>query len=219
MQIVDELVTPGCPQCAVKHLSAAVAYIADGEVSAKHVPSIVVGTYMARALINLVETMEGYRTHFDFAIGLLQRAEELAASDEGSSARLLMYAARSIRIKLIAAGPKDAAVGAAITSLEASVDHTCMALGHIREAMRELPERGIDLTLDVKRLSDMIAKIRDDYLLEPDATTAPADGNDKPATEGETDMATKKKAACKGAACKGTTKCACKGGKTAKKGK
>lgn len=219
MQIVDELVTPGCPQCAVKHLSAAVAYIADGETQANHAPSIVVGTYMARALINLVETMEGYRTHFDFAIGLLQRAEELAASDEGSSARILMYVARSIRIKLIAAGPKDDAVGAAITSLEASVDHTCMALGHMREAMRELPERRIDLTLDVKRLSDMIAKIRDEYLLEPDATTAPADGNDKPATEGETDMATKKKAACKGAACKGTTKCACKGGKTAKKGK
>ena len=212
MGIVDELVTPGCPQCAVKHLSAAVAYIADGETQAKHVPSIVVGTYMARALINLVETMEGYSTHFDFAIGLLQRAEELAASEEGSSARLFMYAARSIRVKLIAAGPKDDAIGSAITSLEASVDHTCMALGHIREAMRELPERGIDLTLDVKRLANMIVMIRDEYLLEPDAATAPADGS-KPAT-GETDMATKKKAGCKG-----TTKCACKGGKTAKKGK
>lgn len=217
MQIVDELMTPGCPQCAVKHLSAAVAYIADGEASAKHVPSIAVGTYMARALINLVETMEGYRTHFDFAIGLLQRAEEFAASSEASPARLLMYTARSIRVKLIAAGPGDDAVGAAVTSLKASVDHTCMALGHVKEAMRELPERGIDLTLDVKRLSDMITKIRDDYLLEPDATTAPADGNDKPATEGETDMATKKTVG-KGAACKGTTKCACKGGKT-KKGK
>lgn len=213
MEIVDELVTPGCPQCAVKHLSAAVAYIADGEAQANHVPSIVIGTYMARALINLVETMEGYSTHFDFAIGLLQRAEELAASEEGSSARLFMYAARSIRVKLIAAGPKDDAIGSAITSLEASVDRACMALGHIREAMRELPGRGIDLTLDVKCLANMIAKIRDEYLLEPDATVTPVDGN-KPATEGETDMATKKKAGCKG-----TTKCACKGGKTAKKGK
>lgn len=219
MQIVDELVTPGCPQCAVKHLSAAIAYIADSETSAKHTPSVMVGVYMARALINLVETMEGYRTHFDFAIGLLQRAEEFAAPDEGPSVRPLMHAVRSARVKLIAAGPEDAAVGTAIASLEASVDHTCMALGHIREAMRELPERGIVPTLDVKQLSDMIAKIRDEYLLEPDTTTAPADGNDKPATEGETNMATTKKAACKGAACKGTTKCACKGGKTAKKGK
>lgn len=84
METVDELMTPGCPQCARKHLSAAIALSAlaghDGgswDVAAGNVDPCV-QVYVARAFVNLVEASEGYASHVAFARGLLVLAEETA---------------------------------------------------------------------------------------------------------------------------------------------
>ena len=70
--INDELVIP-CAACARKHLSAAIAHYADsltGELP------VYWRTLFARAMINLCEATEGYKSHLPFAVGLFVKAEQ-----------------------------------------------------------------------------------------------------------------------------------------------
>ena len=94
MEIVDEILTPGCPNCAIKHLSAAIAYAAVDSMSDYDFPLWAV--YEARARINAVEFLEGYTSHFELAVGFLELAEE-AACEAGFPVN-----ARVIRSKRIA---------------------------------------------------------------------------------------------------------------------
>ena len=73
MEIVDELMTPGCPNCARKHLSAAVERVVDG-LNVQDRRNADVLAILARAYINFIEAAEGYLSHRDYAVGLLVAA-------------------------------------------------------------------------------------------------------------------------------------------------
>lgn len=204
MEVVDELMTPGCPNCARKHLSAAVERVVDGfDVQDRRNSDVLV--ILARAYINFVEAAEGYLSHRDYAVGLLVAAEErLVRRGDAEYAKII----RGIRTDLM----EDP------TALEAlffeCVDR--LAVAHIHEAFRELPELsyGFDRNCfgscsqeTVDRLVAMIRWIDDRYFLNTP---------EKPEKGGESDMATKKcgakavKAACKGGKCGGKKKGGCK---------
>lgn len=241
METVDELVTPGCPNCVVKHLSAAVMYMAEArcENFTCRVPKHAV--LAARAHINLVESMQGYRSHFDFAVGLLARAEELAIHDSAIRNKDLRIAAtyRNARLGLIQDGSEGTVN--AMWQLDLALADSCtepemifeiIAFAHAEEAYREAPEGEFtdDLLVNcahmtVKGVQDTIARVRKEFF--------DFDQGEKPAEEkGEEHMATAKKAPAKAVAkkaapvkaaakkvpAKAATKAACKGGKT-KKGK
>lgn len=239
MELVDELVTPGCPNCVIKHLSAALAYMAEArcESFTRRVPRHAV--MAARAQINLVESMQGYSSHFDFAVGLLVLAEELAISDsatrDGDASIAKMY--RKIRLDLIQDGP--AGLVNALGYIEdlplvgSSTEPNNMmlevfAFAHAEEAYREAPKGELaDLSMycvhmTVKDVQDTIARVRKEFFDFCEG--------EKPAGEkGDTDMATAKKAPAKAAkkaapakaaaktvAPAKATKAACKGGKAKK---
>lgn len=241
METVDELVTPGCPNCVVKHLSAAVMCMAEArcESFTCRVPKHAI--LAARAYINLVESMQGYRSHFDFAVGLLARAEELAIHDSVVRDKYLEVAGiyRNARLGLIQNGPER--VVNAMWCLDLALVNSCtdpemifeiFAFANAEEAYREAPKEEFadDLRMycahmTVKGVQDTIAQVRKEFF--------DFDQGEKPAEEkGEEHMATAKKAPAKAAAkkaapvkvdakkapAKAATKAACKGGKT-KKGK
>lgn len=213
IEVNDELMTPGCPQCAVKHLSAALyhrAKMPDPMMDAVSSP------YMAcvcTAYINLVEVKAGYRSHLWYAVGALARAEELAAP------RTVGCVARMARLML-----EERGIDALSDALECIQDgtvpnHADWAAAHFDEAVRELPAFATKMRMD--DLIGSIERIREEYF---DLEEAPVASNKDAGKGGEFDMATKKamkapakKAACK-AACKGgkTMKAACKGGKCKK---
>lgn len=195
MEIVDELMTPGCPNCARKHLSAAVERVVDG-LNVQDRRNADVLTILARAYINFIEAAEGYLSHRDYAVGLLVAAEErLVRRGDTEYAKAI----RAIRTGLME-NPTD---------LEAlyieCVDR--LALAHIHEAFRELPELSYEFDRNcfgscsqetVDKLVAMIRWIDERYfLIKPE----------EPGKGGESTMAcgTKKtvKAACKGSKCGG----------------
>ena len=195
MEIVDELMTPGCPNCARKHLSAAVERVVDG-LNVQDRRNADVLAILARAYINFIEAAEGYLSHRDYAIGLLVAAEErLVRRGDTEYAKTI----RAIRIGLME-NPTD---------LEAlyieCVDR--LVLAHIHEAFRELPELSYEFDRNcfgscsqetVDKLVAMIRWIDERYfLIKPE----------EPGKGGESTMAcgTKKtvKAACKGGKCGG----------------
>lgn len=187
--IQDELITPGCPQCAVKHLSAALAYKAHGMAKtypydAEEVAVSRVHVLAARAYINLGEVLAGYRSHHWYAVGLLQMAEEL---DLGFGGRV-WSALRSARLAL-EARMDDTTVRAAMYDIVDRVDPNCgeMELAHFEEARRELPHWDWPLSSDYE---PMIAAIRKEFFAEEEEVSAAStEGAGK---GGETDMATKK---------------------------
>ena len=119
----DELLTP-CAQCAIKHLSAAIArfVLCNGEPEPG---DLYVKTLVARAYVNLVESREGYRSHLEFSAGLLVLAEESCEDSE------IM---RGIRAYRLSEGP----VGA--TGFDPLSSHYVMYLAHLAEAEREFPD-------------------------------------------------------------------------------
>ena len=133
METHDELMTPGCPQCAVKHLSAAIAYASRyrGGVSVRFdTPEV----YAARAVINAVEAENGYPSHRDLAVGLLVQAEDSAVVNDGPTARY-----REARLKYMDDGrARDLAV--AVVEGFAETAWFDLALAHVAEACRELPD-------------------------------------------------------------------------------
>ena len=205
MEVVDELMTPGCPQCAIKHLSAALYHRA-----VKAPGSPVAQTYRvltAVAKINLYEVLNGYKSHLWYAVGALERAEEIALS---SCERT--DAIREARLVLEERGEAGVETALAILGSRATVFPADWEGAHIMEADRELPGFGFD-QLD---LIGSIERIREEFFISD--TTAPAAATAEGG--GESEMATKKaakkapaflkkedpkakQAACKGGKCKG----------------
>ena len=199
MKIVDELLTPGCPQCAVKHLSAALYHAAElGRVPHRlELPDSIV--LLARAYINLGEVLIGYKSHLWFAVGMLQRAEERALTEVSSTT-----AARTARLALEERGVNGVRDTMRNLMIDVHLGHAVMCLAHLDEAVRELPAFAGEMRMD--DLIGSIERVREEYFNLPPSTMPGGDETTK--TEKEPDMATAKKAAPKGA------KCAAKGGKT-----
>lgn len=209
MEIVDELMTPGCPQCAIKHLSAAIYYRAQHHrvEGAPHV-AVYHRTRAAVALINLAEALTGYKSHLWFAVGALVDGEVFAliACESHYAARM-----REARIELEQKGE------AAIAKVMGHLFQFCQITdadwesAHYGEAQRELPawdawSSDYDL---------VIRKIREEYFITDEAPGASAEAAEK---GGESEMAKAAKkapaflkkgdgkaaqAACKGGKCKG----------------
>lgn len=198
MKVVDELFTPGCPQCAVKHLSAALYH------RAKMLPDLMMlapdpyMTCVCTAYINLVEVRAGYFSHLWYAVGALARAEELVAPQVGGCV------AREARLMLEEYGVN--ALLDALNCIQEGVapSHADWAMAHFAEARRELPAFAEEMRMD--DLIGSIERIREEYFNLPPSTVPGGDETTK--TEKEPDMATAKKTAPKG------TKCAAKGDKT-----
>lgn len=199
MEIVDELMTPGCPNCAVKHLSAALAHwVEQGSKVSTVDYEDEVSVLLARAYINLVEASEGYRSHLYFAIGLLERAEEFIVS----SARLSDEATdiREIRVGLILNGYQG--IPMAAIRLLTRLTPAALIAGHVREAKRELP--GYDLLHDtpvtVEKILEALDLVREEFF----SFTAVVEDNNK--EDNTMACSTAKKAACKGGKCAGSKK-------------
>lgn len=231
METTDELVTPGCPNCVVKHLSAAVALLANVRVTGllpyiPEVDGILDREIAMRAAINLTESRQGYESHFDYAVGLLVLAEAVPYHD---ARRRELY--RNTRLLLIERGNDPDAVSTAVTRLVMGARSgipdeyfgQIYAQAHITEALRESPESVRDTVAGVTCVDDLqraIREVRKEFFSDF--------SEDKPVEEkGEDDMATAKKAPVKAAKKEAVpakkavaakaTKAACKGGKTKKK--
>lgn len=214
LEIVDELMTPGCPQCAVKHLSAALYYSAMDYAKARRIgrpsepPSIDV-LLAARAYINLGEVMLGYRSHLWFAIGLLQASEEQALWRGGA-----YKTARDVRLMLEERGAGAVRDAMELLCVGMLFDDVDMEYAHLEEARRELPVKGEDY-LDY---AGAIERIRKEYFDLPEAAVAEGETT---TNEGEPEMATNKAAVAKkagktkvpAASAAKATHAACKGGK------
>lgn len=186
MEVVDELMTPGCPNCALKHLSAAVSLYVDFP-TAMLLPrdNVLPGdscvkealVCAARAYVNFMEAIEGYESHFEFAVGLLVRAEEFAILGDDIS---LAHGLRESRVKLMV----DKKNPCALEHIR-YVSLPAMALAHILEARRELPaERDhipCDHSMTVSSLQSSIKWIKEQYF------DVPAEG-DEEEKGGEEDM-------------------------------
>ena len=213
-EVNDELITPGCPRCAVKHLSAALyhrAHLVGGGEDLRPDPYMV---DVCVAYINLVEVRAGYHSHLWYAVGALVRAEEHFAVGIGGCV------AREARLMLEQYGE-----GALIDALRCiregtAPSHADWAAAHFDEARRELPAEEGEM-----RMGDLVGSI--EYLWKK-YLEAPVASPEDVGKGGESDMATKKappaflakgkdakgaKAACKGGKAK---KAACKGGKCKK---
>jgi len=218
MEVVDELFTPGCPNCAVKHLSSAIALHAmlrqkpesdlDREIT-EETPGVPFEAriLVAQAYVNLAEVAEGYVSHVDFAIGLLNVAEEeCVACGDATHAKAI----RAERVGLILRrDPHEAMSG-----LRRFVSKVHEASAHQREAMRELP--GFDWERVTAQygacpvheyLQHCISEIRKEFFDLPE----------EPEKGGETIMACGAKKKAVKAACKGG-KCAAPAKKGGKKG-
>jgi len=203
MEVVDELMTPGCPQCAVKHLSAALyhrAHLVGGGEDLRPDPYMV---DVCVAYINLVEVRTGYASHLWYAVGALVRAEEHFAVGLGDCV------AREARLMLEQHGEE-----ALIDALRCIKDgtaptHADWAAAHYAEAMRELPAMQAAMRMD--DLIGSIERIRKEYF---DIEEAPVASPEDVGKGGETDMATNK--AAKAKVDPKAAKAACKGGKAKK---
>lgn len=198
MEVVDELMTPGCPQCAVKHLSAALYHRAKTLAPVMLAPD----EYMVCvcvAYINLVEVRAGYLSHLWYAVGALVRAEEHFATGLGKCV------AREARLLLEQHG--EEALIDALRHIEEGTapNHADWAAAHFDEAMRELPAFAAEMRMD--DLIGSIERIRKEYF---DIEEAPVASPEDVGKGGESDMATNK--AAKKAPAK-AAKAAAKGGK------
>lgn len=231
METTDELVTPGCPNCVIKHLSAAVALLANARVTdlpyTPEVDGILDREIALRAAINLTESRQGYESHFDYAVGLLVLAEAVPYYDDAHRRELY----RNTRLLLIERGNDPDTVSLAVARLVMGARFgipdeyfgKLYAQAHITEALRESPESVRDTIAGVTCVDDLqcaIREVRKEFFSDF--------SEDKPAGEkGEDDMATSKKAPVKAAKKEAVpakkavaakaTKAACKGGKTKKK--
>lgn len=215
MEIHDELITPGCPQCAVKHLSAALYHRARLVGGGEGMEPDPCTKHLCVAYINLVEVRTGYLSHLWYAVGALARSEERMAWRIGECV------ARRARLML-----EEHGLGAVMEALRIIDQETVptpadWAAAHFDEARRELPAFADEMSMD--DLIGTIERIRKEFF---DFDEAPAASDASAEKGGETDMTKKtakvaakaaakavaKKAAVK-AATKAATKAACKGGK------
>lgn len=217
LEIVDELMTPGCPQCAIKHLSAALSYSAEAFALSKrygvlHLPPLEDKVLLARAYINLGEVLIGYESHLWFAVGLLQRAEEEALCL--NAPRECPEKAREARLVLEKDGRAGVRRAMQIIGEGVLFGPAYMEAAHLEEARRELPGDDGDF-LDY---AGAIERIRKEYFDLPEAAVAEGETTTK---QGEPEMATKKSPVVKktgktkvpAATAAKATHAACKGGK------
>ena len=212
MEIVDELTTPGCPQCAIKHMSAALMYMV---TPGRHGFVVRSKVWMAVAKINLAEVLVGYRSHLWYAVGMLQRSEE-AALAEGSSCAV----ARHARLLLEEKGLSGVEEALREIDLGAVFEDDEMCEAHLYEASRELPSLLVyPLMPDPKYLVEEIERVRKDFFVSEEAPAASTEGAER---GGDANMAKTAKTAKKAAPAflkKGdpkAAKAACKGGKSKK---
>lgn len=150
MELTDELVTPGCPQCFIKHMSTALAAVIQAPGFGQVDPRFVL---LHRALINLIEFREGYLSHAPYVTGLLNMLEQAVAllpfgeSERGFSAcdvrRLRLAFAEnpggvSIEESFTRHTP-DPGVLYGVLSYPLQNDPDNYAVAHVKEALRELP--------------------------------------------------------------------------------
>lgn len=161
MEIVDELTTPGCPNCALKHLSAALALLVDTKSNmAAILPEILIpgpatfAVLEARALVNFMEAIEGYESHWDFGVGLLARAETAAIVDGFPTLPRLI---RDTRCDAMLAQTREDRVKV-VRDLAASVSPTAEAHAHIEEAIRELPVMK-NIYHEIRAVCDLVALV------------------------------------------------------------
>ena len=212
MEIHDELLTPGCPQCAIKHLSAALYHVA--KLAGADVRPDPYMVEICTAYINLVEVRAGYLSHLWYAVGALVRAEERMAPRMVGEC-----VARKARLILEEHGVEALIDALNMIETETAPGHEDWAAAHFDEARRELPAFADDMSMD--DLVGSIERIRKEYFEFEEAPVASPEDVGK---GGESDMATKKavkkapakvakkadpkaaKAACKGGKCKGKCK-------------
>lgn len=213
LEINDELMTPGCPQCAIKHLSAALSYAADAKALSILHPGTESLLLMAKAYINLGEVAVGYKSHLWYAVGLLQRAEEAAVrTGEVGAAE----ASREARLGLEEGGEEYLRTAMELLCSRLAHCPRALELAHFAEASRELPE----WTGWTGDYASDIGRIRDDFFTT--MKEAPAASTEGEGKGGDETMATKAKKPAfpaKGAAKKPdpkAAKAACKGGKCKK---
>lgn len=216
-EVNDDLLTPGCPQCAIKHLSAALAYMVGPYPGGQPVPTSCVWAAVAR--INLVEVMAGYRSHLWYAVGMLERSEE-AARCEGSACATV----REARLILEERGLDGVETALKVMHTGMILNARTLAEAHCYEAVRELPSLLVyPVTPTPRNLLGEIERIRKELF---DFEEAPAASTEDAEKGGESIMAkAAKKAApaflAKGKEAKGAkgakaAKAACKGGKSKK---
>ena len=171
MEIVDELFTPGCPQCAIKHLSAALYHkaICNSLVTEPSFKSYMIEVCIA--YINLVEVRVGYRSHLWYAVGALVRAEELCAVHFP-----IVKEIREARLLLEQHGMEAVvdALGILYNKLTPSPGE--WAIAHFREAKRELPAFAGNLSYS--DLIGSIETIRKEFFNLP-PSTVPGEENNK----------------------------------------
>ena len=210
MEIVDEIMTPGCPNCYIKHLTAALACMAINRFDYVRVPYADVTT--ARALINLIEAKEGYVSHRDLAIGLLAHAEIISRG-------MGCIDLREIRVGLMTGDPD------AERRLLGRVSPEALFVAHLKEAKRELPDGPLPVamtcelscvvipTIDQRTADGIlssIAEVRKEYFDSP--TVGGETTKEEEEEEGGQEMACAKKTVVKKAPAK-AAQAACKGGK------
>jgi len=204
MEIADHLMIR-CAQCCRKHLSAAIAHYA---LASEGEPVTAWRILFKRALVNLCEADEGYKSHLPFAVGLIVMAEE-ECGDKATREELR-------RFRLSVCDGERSAPSPFITPGMADG-----FLAHVAEAEREFPEIRDVVSRDRFYRNNMseseVRQAEIDFRL---AQLKWLDDNIfglKPAEKGEEQMACCKKAkpAAKKAACKGgcTKKVGCKKGK------
>ena len=158
MDTVDELMTPGCPNCAVKHLSAALAYFVDeGNAKCEAFDLDDALVFVGRAVVNLIESLNGYPSHFDFAIGLIERAEEKFTRSSCSKIGGLV---REIRLALT---DGTMPIDSGAEELYSFARPYGMMLAHVAEAFRELRSIHLPDVLTAEWLRDTIAKVKKEY--------------------------------------------------------
>lgn len=158
MDVVDELMTPGCPQCAIKHLSAALYHRAHLVGCGEDLFS---GPYMVDmcvACINLVEVRAGYHSHLWYAVGALVRAEERMAPRPSVGC-----VAREARLLLEQHGEEALTDALCLIEKGTIATHADWAEAHFSEARRELPAMRDEMQMD--DLVGSIERIRKEFFV------------------------------------------------------
>lgn len=133
-----------CPQCAIKHLSMALAFIP--ETPEKVDPVIY---FFVRAIVNLNESLTGYPEHLYLAIGFLAELEpRLTASFEGLPDADYASKVRDARMLLIENGPSAFVLYKLFNLLDDfafgcdSVYRSSYAAAQVDEAITDFPDAG-----------------------------------------------------------------------------
>lgn len=131
---MNDVLTDPCPQCALKHLSAALAYELDPSRATKLRGKC--WMYIGVAFINYSEYWFGYESHLPYAVGMLARAEETGIAEQ-----LVLGGVRELRLKIIN-NPRDTDVRDHFRGL---LRNASLADAHVYEAVREFPQLEVNV--------------------------------------------------------------------------